>query len=337
MGFSRVAGDDQPATIAGRVVRFIELATRFDPFGRKGLQMEMRDFGKSGMQVSVLGFGGAEIGYQNVDLETTTRLLSEALDAGLNVIDTAECYKNSEELIGEAVSHRRDDYHLFTKTGHANGHENPDWSRAGTRASIERSLKRLRTDHVDLVMLHSCSEEELRSGEAIRGLEDARQAGQTRLIGYSGDHTAARFAVESGLFDALEISVSVADQEAIDEILPAAAARGMGGIVKRPVANVAWKSGNEPPADSYHQEYWRRLQELRYDWVTGDLETSVATALRFTLSVPGVSTMIVGTTKPGRYRQNAATIAAGPLSAEEYASIRDHWKKIAASDWIGQT
>ena len=299
--------------------------------------MEMRDFGKTGLQVSVLGFGGAEIGYQSVDLATTTRLLSEALDAGLTVIDTAECYKNSEELIGEAVSHRRGDYRLFTKTGHANGYDNPDWSRAGTRASIERSLKRLRTDHVDLVLLHSCSEEELRNGEAIRGLEDARQAGQTRLIGYSGDHAAARYAVESGLFDALEISVNVADQEAIDDILPAAASRGMGVIVKRPVANVAWRSGNEPPADSYHQEYWRRLRELRYDWADGDLGESVATALRFTLSLPAVSTMIVGTTRPGRYRQNAATVAAGPLPADRFASIRNRWKEAAPVEWTGQT
>lgn len=299
--------------------------------------MELRPFGRTGLKVSVLGFGGAEIGYQGVDPATATTLINEALDAGLNVIDTAECYKNSEELIGDAVSHRRNDYFLFTKTGHMHGYEKPDWSRAGTRASIERSLERLKTDHVDLVLLHSCSEEELRSGEAIRGLEDAKRAGQTRFIGYSGDHAAARYAVESGLFDALEISVNVADQEPLDDILPAAQKQGLGVIAKRPVANVAWRSGDQEPADSYHHEYWRRLRELRYDWTNGDLDQAVATALRFTLSVPQVSTMIVGTTKPGRYRQNAATIAAGPLPADEFEAIRNRWRDVAPIEWSGQT
>ncbi|MGC1274445.1 MAG: aldo/keto reductase [Planctomycetaceae bacterium] len=299
--------------------------------------MELRDFGKTGLRVSVLGFGGAEIGYQNVDPTTATQLLNEALDAGLNVIDTAECYKNSEELIGDAVSHRRDDFLLFTKTGHANGYDKPDWSRSGTLASIERSLKRLKTDHVDLVLLHSCSEEELRSGEAIRGLEDARQKGHTRLIGYSGDHAAARYAVECGLFDALEISVNVADQEAIEDVLPEAKRRGLGVIAKRPVANVAWRSGENPPADSYHEEYWRRLRELRYDWTDATLDESVTTALRFTLTIPGVSTMIVGTTKPGRYRQNAETVAAGELPADRFTAIRERWRAVAPVEWTGQT
>src|SRR5690349_2895831 len=80
--------------------------------------MEKRLLGKTGMQVTVLGFGGAEIGYENVAFEQVNRLLHAALDAGLNVIDTAECYPGSEEMIGRAVSSRRKDFFLFTKCGH---------------------------------------------------------------------------------------------------------------------------------------------------------------------------------------------------------------------------
>jgi aryl-alcohol dehydrogenase-like predicted oxidoreductase len=72
--------------------------------------MEKRTLGKTGMDVTVLGFGGAEIGFQGVPLPTAGKLLNSALDAGLNVIDTAECYINSEELIGQTVAGRRNQF-----------------------------------------------------------------------------------------------------------------------------------------------------------------------------------------------------------------------------------
>jgi aryl-alcohol dehydrogenase-like predicted oxidoreductase len=117
--------------------------------------MEQRQLGKTDMRVSVLGFGGAEIGFERATPETVARLLADALDAGLNVIDTAECYEQSEELVGQAVGGRRKDYWLFTKCGHPGGLGTEDWSKASLLQSIERSLRRLRTDHVDLVQLHS--------------------------------------------------------------------------------------------------------------------------------------------------------------------------------------
>ena len=77
--------------------------------------MEKRQFGNTDMQVSVLGFGGAEIGFNGVEQSQVTFMLNEVLDNGCNVIDTAECYKGSEELIGTAIGHRRDDFYLFSK------------------------------------------------------------------------------------------------------------------------------------------------------------------------------------------------------------------------------
>src|SRR5262249_22985819 len=133
------------------------------------------------------GFGGAEIGFEGASPETVTKLLNGALDAGLNVIDTAECYVNSEELIGQAVSGRRKDFYLFTKCGHPEGPSKEDWRPESILKSIERSLKRLRTDRLDLIQLHSCSEAELHKGNAIAALEDARRRGYVRYIGYSGD------------------------------------------------------------------------------------------------------------------------------------------------------
>ncbi len=264
------------------------------------------------MDVSVLGFGGAEIGFENASPEAVEKLLKSALDAGLNVIDTAECYRDSEELIGRAVSDRREDFYLLTKCGHPHGMESSaNWSQASLLESIERSLRRLKTDRLDIVHLHSCSESDLRKGEAITALQTARERGYTRYIGYSGDSRAAHFAVECGAFDTLQISINIADQEAIDLTVPLAHKKQMGVIAKRPIANAAWKTGHRP-ANSYHHEYWERLRKLNYDFLrNADLEKTISVALRFALSVPGVHTAIVGTTKPERWQQNAQVARGG--------------------------
>jgi hypothetical protein len=297
--------------------------------------MERRRLGRTDMDVTALGFGGSEIGYEGVSQSVATRLLNAALDAGLNVIDTAECYADSETLIGKAVSGRRQQFHLFTKVGHADGWGRDDWRPPAILKSIERSLARLRTDAVDLVQLHSCSEGVLRKGDAIAALETARQRGLTRYIGYSGDGAAARFAVECGRFDTLQISVSVADQEAIDLVLPAARARGLGVIAKRPLANAIWSSARRPGA--YYGDYWKRLRALDYEFLARPMDEAVGVALSFTLSVPGVHTAIVGTTKPGRWKQNAERLAAGPLPRAEFEAIRARWRERAKKDWVGQT
>ena len=290
------------------------------------------------MQVSVLGFGGAEIGFEEADESTVESLLHGALDAGLNVIDTGECYRDSEELIGKTASRRRGEYYLFTKVGHPHGMESAaSWSQDSILQSIERSLRRLKTDRLDLVHLHSCSENILREGEAISALQKACERGYTRYIGYSGDSHAAHYAVECGAFDSLQISVSIADQEAIELTLPLARERKIGVIAKRPIANAAWKTGHKP-VSSYHHTYWERLRKLDYPFLRdGDLERSAATALRFTLSVPGVHTAIVGTRNPDRWKENAKMLEAGPLSQEEFDAIRQRWDDVAPATWIGQT
>ena len=175
----------------------------------------------------------------------------------------------------------------------------------------------------------------MRKGEAIQALHVARDRGYVRYIGYSGDSQAARFAVESGAFDTLQTSINIADQEAIDLTVPLAREKQMGVIAKRPIANAAWKTGHRP-IDSYHHEYWQRLRKLNYDFLHDDLEKSISIALRFTLSVPGVHTAIVGTKKPERWEQNAKLLEEGALDEPTFRKIRERWEECAPRTWIGQ-
>jgi aryl-alcohol dehydrogenase-like predicted oxidoreductase len=309
------------------------------------MAIEYRTLGKTGLRVSVLGFGGSEIGYQAVAQKTVDKILNTALDAGINVIDTAECYADGEVLIGKAIARRRSEVVLMTKCGHAplgsaadraGGYAQPDWDPALLARSIDRSLKNLRTDHVDVMQFHSPPLATLKDGRVIEVLHRARERGQARFVGCSADSDEAVYAVECGAFDTLQISVSIADQEAIDRVLPKAAARGMGVIVKRPIANAAWRHGKRPPADWYTRPYWDRLQKLDYDFIGRDAEHSVDVALRFTLGTAGVTTAIVGTTRPERIAQNIAHAGSGPLPPVEYDAIRSRWRAVASADWIGQ-
>jgi len=209
--------------------------------------MERRSFGETGMQVGVLGFGAGEIGSENTPYPIVDKILGEALDAGLNVIDTAPLYSDSEEKIGRALRGRRDQFLLFTKCGRRLPRKSswtgfwlrarrkygrwkdkadppefqaPEWNPHVLEWNIEQSLRRLKTDRIDLIQIHSCSEDTLRRGEVIEVLQRARRAGKVRHIGYSGDAKAALYAVRCGHFEALQISINIADQEALDVTVP---------------------------------------------------------------------------------------------------------------------
>ncbi len=320
--------------------------------------MRTHAFGATGMQVGAVGFGAAEIGFGASTDKTVDALLRMALDVGVNVIDTAAMYADSEDKIGKALLGRRNEALLFTKCGlcepcgrsltgfslrsrrrlrRSLGFADPygalGWHPRSLQWNIEQSLRRLKTDCIDLIQLHSCSEEILRQGDAIEVLQRAREAGKVRHIGYSTDGKATRYAITCGQFEALQIAVNIADQKSLDHLLPLAMEHGMGVIAKRPVANGLWMKTTRPDF-IHHQAYWDRLRKLRYDFLSG--EQAFETALRFTLSAPGVNTAIVGTADPAHLLQNIEYAKAGCLDEAEYAMIRHRWKKVAESDWTDQ-
>ncbi len=212
--------------------------------------MNKTSFGKTGLQITGLGFGGGPIGFLNADQENAARILNQLLDGGVNCIDTAAAYHGSEELIGQAISHRRGQFVLVSKCGQ----KFPDlqgeaWSAAVIEQTIDRSLRRLRTDHIDVMLLHSCDLATLQKGEAVQACwrQRVEQANKIDLPGIPGDNEAAVYAATLPDIAVIETSINIADQANIDAVLPHAREKQIGVIAKRPIANAAWKPEDQQP------------------------------------------------------------------------------------------
>jgi len=277
--------------------------------------MEYRSYGKTDLKLGMLGVGLAEMGFALTldDVDRATQVLEIALDHGINLIDTAACYGISEELVGRCVARRRDEYILSTKCGHVpDGYSGEEWTSETITDSVDRSLRLMGTDHLDILHLHSCSVEILTRGEVIEALKRAKENGKTRYIAYSGDNEAAEWAVKSGHFDGLQTSFSLVDQKARKSLLPAAARAGMGVIVKRPIANGVWQADESPSdyADGYFKRAVAMLAEgpLAVGW--NETPEPVETALAYALSLPAVTSAIVGTTNPAHMLANIQYLTA---------------------------
>ncbi|MCB0044604.1 MAG: aldo/keto reductase [Caldilineaceae bacterium] len=296
--------------------------------------MNYRTFGKTGLTVSRLGVGMSEIGYELTqdDVAQAGKVLNNALDWGVNLLDTAACYAISEELLGATVATRRDEFILATKAGHvAGGYQGESWTAATIRHSIDRSLTRMRTDYLDIVQLHSCDVATLERGEVIEALQAARQAGKTRFIGYSGDNEAALWAVQSGYFDTLQTSFNLTDQQARYELLTAAKTQEMGVIAKRPIANAVWRRATT--ASGYARQYWERAQEMeRPGPLTDEPDNPIITALGFTLAHEAVDVAIVGTKNPNHLKANITWLDSDlPISPATVADLHARFDEMGES------
>jgi 1-deoxyxylulose-5-phosphate synthase len=164
------------------------------------------------------------------------RLLNHALDLGINFIDTARAYGNSEELIGKALQHRRGEYLLATKLCplQARDLDEPDLYQR-IRASVARSLRMLQTDRIDLLMIHSAPIELIaRVDPILETLHAMQRAGHVRYVGASVYGEAGSAALEHGGFDCLQIAYNALDRVSETGLLAAAATKGV-GIVARSV------------------------------------------------------------------------------------------------------
>ena len=296
--------------------------------------IEQRPFGSTGLDVSVVGLGAGQIGEADVTEAQASALLNGALDLGVTLVDTALSYGASEERIGRHLHGRRDAFVLSSKGG-SGVPDQEDWTPASLRAGLEQSLRRTRSERIDVYFLHSCPVEVLRRGDLQDTLDDAVAAGAVGVAGYSGDNEALAYAASSGRFGALECSVNVVDRWNLHHVLGGVPALGV--VAKRPIANAPWRFA-ERPTGHYAELYWERLRELAVepqDLGGAGLGWSEL-ALRFSAYAPGVHTAIVGTANPANLAADVAAAVRGPLPAEVLASLDVAWARVG-QDWPSST
>jgi len=286
-------------------------------------------FGNTEITVSKLGFGAGEIGDYSIDDKKVEQLLNFALDNGINLIDTARGYYASEERIGKFISHRRKEYILSTKVGYGVSKEE-DWSFNAVVKGIEEALVKLKTDFIDIVHLHSCNINILKTGEVINALLKMKQQGKIRCAAYSGENEELLYAINCNFFDSVQTSFNICDQNNLYTCFPITIQKGIGVIAKRSIANAPWLY-NDQPFGKYVEEYWKRWQKMGFtnnsNWFNK--------ALRFSAFSEGVNCAIVGTTNIEHLKNNIGYIEQGKLDEMEEKLIKEQFFKNN-NNWLGQ-
>lgn len=289
--------------------------------------------GRTGLSVTRLGFGAMEVrgpriwNGRPVAEEEAETLLRAVLDSGINFIDTAYDYGRSEEFIGRFLRNRRGEYVLATKCGctlvdRGEHDDTPHvWTRDNLLHNIETSLKRMRTDTVDVLQLHNPSVEQAEEGRLVDALREIRAAGQARFIGISSTLPHITRFIEWGVFDTFQIPYSALER-AHEDAIAAAHAAGAGTIIRGGVAR------GEPGSGLGSRDRWAAWEAAGLDELRAEGESPTAFLLRFTLSHPGVDTVIVGTKNLDHLRENLDAAHRGPLPADVYAEAQ---RRLAAA------
>src|SRR5215475_77602 len=300
------------------------------------MAIQTRTLGRTGADVTILGYGAMELrglprGPEITD-QDAGRLLNAVLDGGISLIDTSPDYGRSEELIGDWIGHRRDEFFLASKCGCPL--ELPtdvpppyphDYSAAHVRADVEQSLRRLRTDRLDLVQVHmSPSPATLAASRTVETLRELQAEGEVRFIGMSGILPHLPEHIAMNVFDVFQIPYSALQREH-EDLITEAAATGAGTLIRggaargAPAEDKNWRAGPIGLAEGEGQRRWESsdLADLL------DGMTRMEFMLRFTLSHPGLSTTIVGTANIDHLNTNVAVAEKGPLPAEVYEQAKE--------------
>lgn len=285
--------------------------------------MEKRTFGNTGMAVTTLGYGAME--FRHVDEAQAGRLLAGVLDAGINFIDTSPDYGPSEDRIGKWIAHRRDEYFLATKCGCnvplQGGDDAPRhiWTGAQVRHNIEHSLKRLKTDYVDVWQVHSAPPDELAQSDVLETMLRVKEEGKVRHIAVSMSGASAGHGYgqlrpyldgDWDQFEAIQVWYSALTR-ASEEAMTEAADRGKGMIIRGVVRTI---------------EPYTSLADFMDKVGLNDLRASGESAaqflLRFAIAHPALHTTIIGTKSLDHLADNVKAVEAGPLAPDVLAEAK---------------
>ncbi|MGB9185492.1 MAG: aldo/keto reductase [Solirubrobacteraceae bacterium] len=314
--------------------------------------MEYRQLGRSGLRVSNLTLGTMTFGgrgqFRDVgttDLEGARRNIDMAVDAGVNLIDTADVYSDgaAEKILGRALSGRRDQVLLATKARFpmGSGPNDAGLSRQHLIEACEASLERLQTDHIDLYQVHEW-DGQTPLEETLAALEHLVQSGKVRYVGCSNFAgwqvmKALSVARAAGLpaFVSQQVYLSLQERSAEYEIVPSALDQGLGLLIWSPLAggllSGRYRRGQPPPPGSRHAGEWDEPpvydEDKLYDTVdvlveiAQEHEVSPArVALAWLLDRPGITTVIVGARTDEQLADNLAA-AELELSTEEISRL----------------
>jgi aryl-alcohol dehydrogenase-like predicted oxidoreductase len=298
--------------------------------------IKTRPLGVTGVEVTILGYGALELWGRPrspaIEDEDAGRLLNAVLDSGINLIDTAIDYGRSEELIGRYLAHRRGEYFLASKCGCSLDDPLPstaspfphDYRAENLRIGTEHSLRRLRTDRLDLLQVHtSLSVAEIEADEVVETLFSLRAEGKVRFIGISGTLPNLADHIAMGVFDVVQVPYSAIQREHEDLIAAAGVAR-VGTLVRGGAARGAPADDKDWRQDPYGLamgEGQRRWDSSRVDEILGDM-SRLEFVLRFTLSHPALSSAIVGTSNMDHLLSNVAIAEKGTLARDLYEEAK---------------
>jgi aryl-alcohol dehydrogenase-like predicted oxidoreductase len=306
------------------------------------LDLPKRTLGRTGLQVTTLGFGALELRGMVAGVGRRLmpgqpeRILSAVLDAGINYIDVAVDYGEAETHIGRCIASRRQEFFLASKCGcpldvakfspserTRFGTPLPrlhDYSRKNIIDAVHQSLRRLKTDYLDVVQFHfSPARAVLEHEGAIETLQDLKREGKIRFLGCSSILPNLTDHIDMGVFDVLQIPYSALQPEH-EAAIAGAAKAGVGIVIRGGVARGG--PGGQGAAD-----VWKLWEEAQMEEL---LEGMSATEfmLRFTITSPDMHTTIVGTLNPAHLQENVVAVLKGPLTASVY---REAKRRLAAA------
>lgn len=278
-------------------------------------ELPTRILGRTKQKVTILGLGTAPVGEGPVEVQDGIRIFSEVLDRGVTYVDTARIYGEAEEMLGHVIPKRRDKLFVVTKVSTDNA--------ARAEKSLSESLRQLKTDHLDLVHIHSIGTKNLDKVLAADGvlayLLKQKEAGKIRFIGVSGHNRPANFVrmIQTDQIDVLMCVMNYADRNIYDfegKVLPEARKRNVGCVAMKVYAGI---KGGFP----YHSKgYVGCATEPAY----------LPQAMAYALDLEGVSVAVVG---PYTVEQAIANVEFArkynPLSEQQRASLMEYGRKLA--------
>ena len=303
--------------------------------------------GRTGLNITRLGYGAMELRgtdhFPRLSAREASVILNGVLDSGINYIDTSPDYGYSEQLIGEQVAHRRGEFYLASKCGcpveepdvpHARQKPH-DFSRANIRAGVEQSLRRMKTDYLDVVQFHvSPSRAVLEENDSVAELLKLREEGKVRFIGMSGTIPQLEDHIAMDVFDVFQIPYSAVEREH-EDLIHQAARNGAGIVIRGGVARgIMVKDASV--IDEYPAFLRPAFHARRRLWQQTDMNdllegmSPMEFMLRFTISNPDMTTTIVGTANPDHLIDNVKVAVKGPLPPDIYAEACKRLPKQAA-------